>query len=215
MITRISLCAAVVVALSGCANVSTDPHAGGLMGGIHGITTGAYDKRLVEKQAEVDDLQAAGDALGRRVGDAQARLKSLDRTLAERSSKLSKMKADIAAIDRVLASGAIDTSINRGALERVRADNARKEELLRPLQAERDMLARMVEELEQDHIVEAQNYKRLRSLGGPGQDGSSPLNETQMADLEKRLQESAKKEQGIERRLDQAKRDAGLTADTG
>lgn len=212
---RLLACVAGAVCLAGCSSVSTDPHTGGLMGGIHGITTGAYAKRIDDKQAEVADLEAAGEALGQRVGDAQQRLKSLDRMFAERTSKLARLKSEIAEIDRLIAAGKLGMTAGQGTLASIETDNARKDEILRPLQAERDTLARMIQELEQNHIVEAQNYQRMRSPSEPGKVQPGSSSETQMADIEKRLQESVKTETAIEMRIDRAKRDAQKAARTG
>lgn len=199
---------------AGCANVSTDPHTGGLIGGINGITTGSYDRRLADKQADVADLEAAGDALQNRIGSARERLANLDRKLSERKSAIGKMKADIAEIDKLIAVGRSGMAAQQGTLGSVQSDNSRKEALLRPLQIERDTLENMVRDLEQTQIIEAQNYRRLKSYGPDG--GSSPgAAETQMADLEKRIQDFGIKQAEATRRLDQAKKSAAEIANAG
>ena len=47
---RAGLVSCTVVALAGCANVSTDPRSGGLAGGINGIVTGAYEQRIEDRK---------------------------------------------------------------------------------------------------------------------------------------------------------------------
>lgn len=62
------------LALAGCANVSTDPRAGGLAGGINGIVTGAYEQRIEDRKTELSDLERAEDRMRGRVAGAKTEL---------------------------------------------------------------------------------------------------------------------------------------------
>lgn len=57
------LCSAVWLALSGCANTSTDPREGGLLGGITGLQSGAYEQRIAEREQRLAELRATQEAL--------------------------------------------------------------------------------------------------------------------------------------------------------
>lgn len=187
-------CAALVLTLSGCAGASTDPHTGGLIGGINGLATGAYDKRIADKQADVADLETAGLALSSRVESAKDRLANLEQALATHRVKLAKMKAEIAEVDKVLAAGASSSVVQMGMLAGIKADNARKEDIRRPLEAEREKLTTMVRELEQAQRLEAQNYERLKSLPTSPDGTPAAETDTQLADIEQRMRRMAQKE---------------------
>lgn len=47
----------VMVFNQGCAGISDDPAKGGLLGGIHGITSGKYDARVNERQQHLNQLE--------------------------------------------------------------------------------------------------------------------------------------------------------------
>ena len=178
----------LALSLVGCAGASTDPHTGGLAGGLTGITTGAYDKRIGDREANVADLDAAGAALSNRVGSAKQRLGDLERRLAERTSSLQKMRAELQAIDKAIATARAGIAAQQGTLGSVEAENQRKNAVLTPLLTERNALARMVDELENNHRIQAQNYQRYKST--PGASPSSPANagdDVQVAEMEKRL----------------------------
>lgn len=206
-----SRCAIVLALLvSGCSSASTDPHTGGLMGGIAGITTGAYDKRLAEKQTEVAELDAAGDALKARIGSSEARLRDLDKKIAARKSKIERMKADLAEIDRMLKSGAAETAAAKGTLTTVESENKRKAAILAPLKAERDTLQRMVNELEEGQRIEAMNYQKARTPQAP-----DAAQSTQIVELEKRALELDRKQDEAQTRVAQMKESVAKLAKAG
>jgi chromosome segregation ATPase len=64
--------------LASCANVSTDPREGGLMGGIKGLQTGAYDQRVQERQDRLSQMQALQSNLS-----AEQRQLEQDRTASQ------------------------------------------------------------------------------------------------------------------------------------
>ncbi len=89
-ITLLFLCA-----LTACATTSTDPREGGLAGGISGLSSGAYDERVREREdrlAELRATQAALDAESRELEAAQAERQRL--VDAERA-ELARLNADI------------------------------------------------------------------------------------------------------------------------
>lgn len=187
-------CAAFALTLSGCAGASTDPHTGGLIGGINGLATGAYDKRIADRQAAVADLETAGLALSSRVQSAQDRLALLDQTFASRRAKLAQMKAEIAEVDKLLAAGSTSKVVQMGMLSGIKADNARKEDIRRPLEAERIKLTTMVSELEQTQRLEAQNYERLKSRQISPDGTPAAETDAQLADIERRMKSMEQKE---------------------
>jgi len=188
--TPLLLCSLIgTIMIAGCANVSTDPHTGGLAGGVNGLMTGAYDQRIAARQDQIADLDAAGDALNTRVGAAQGRLQHLEQRLANQKKGLEKLRRDLAEIDLAIASSRASASVLRGAKAAADADNAAKEQARAPLQAERETLDRMVRELEENHRIEAMQYER-----GKRNPGSSETT-VAVAESERRAKEFDQKQQ--------------------
>lgn len=161
--TQLSACAACAVALlAGCADVTTDPKAGGLAGGINGLVTGAYDQRIADRQASLDRLNDAEAALVARAGSAEGKLRAVDKQIAQRKSAIERLRADIAEIDRSIEKARRLRAISGGMEASARAANARREQDLAPLLAQRDLLKRMTDDLEaverQSAIVATQGY---------------------------------------------------------
>lgn len=65
-------------ALASCANVSTDPREGGLIGGIKGLQTGAYDQRAREREDLLSQMQTMQSQLS-----AEQRQLEQDRTASQ------------------------------------------------------------------------------------------------------------------------------------
>ncbi|MEN3794670.1 hypothetical protein [Fulvimarina sp. MAC3] len=128
--TRTSLVLGTALLLSGCcSNVTTDPRAGGLAGGVCGNVTGAYDQRVAMLQAKAGDLDTANARL-------QGRLTSQRQVAGSLAAELSAKRRRLAALERKLAS-------KRAALARGQAD-ARE---LAALKRERNALVAEVTDL--------------------------------------------------------------------
>lgn len=179
--------AAIMTALllGGCAGVSTDPHTGGLAGGIRGLATGAYDQRVAVREASLQSLEDAEAGLVRRIGVAGDRLKVLDRQMASRKSALQKLKLELDEIDRTIALVRQSIAVGGGIDASVRAANDRKASALKPLQAQRDLVKRMTDELEANERQEAINYEQLKG-GAPDRAAPPDKNDTSIAAFEAR-----------------------------
>lgn len=159
--------------LGGCAGASTDPHTGGLAGGITGIATGAYDQRVAAREASLQSLNDAEAGLVRRIGSAEDRIKALDRQIAARKAALQKLKAELAEIDRSITLVRQSIAVGQGMEASARAANERKALALKPLEAQRDLVRKMTDELEASERKEALYYEQLRRPG-PGSPMSAP-----------------------------------------
>lgn len=94
------------LSLGGC--VTDDPSKGGFLGGIAGLTTGAYDKRLEtqkntleehkQRQAEAEranaELKAQLAAREREAQQLKAQTASLDREIAKTNARLQRLGGD-------------------------------------------------------------------------------------------------------------------------
>jgi chromosome segregation ATPase len=116
---------------AGCA-VTDDPNQGGFLGGLYGMTSGAYNRRLLVKQSQLGSaqqqayyLESNNSRLGREAGRTvaeRARLKqqlaALDARTAELAAQASHMQTDSDAQRRQRAE--LDSR-----LQQARADIAR------------------------------------------------------------------------------------------
>lgn len=185
---RVGLACCAVMALAGCANVSTDPRTGGLAGGVNGIVTGAYEQRIEDRKTELSDLERAEDRMRGRVAGAKTELAELERRLGQRRTALQKMRGEIAGIGRRISDARADAETKRAALaaqNSANADMQAKADALKAkvneLSADLDKLQRLTRELEENNRQEALLYQRLKKPkdGDGGQ-------ETIIADIEQR-----------------------------
>ena len=147
--------------LTGCAGATTDPRAGGLAGGINALATGAYDKRLAEREAALRDLDAAETALAGRAAASTDRLKTIEKEIAGRKVAIKRLKADLAEIETKMARVRAQSAILGGVRSAVDGANDRKRDALRPLEDQLATLRAMTDELESNGQKE---QVRLSSL---------------------------------------------------
>ncbi|QVL50254.1 MAG: DUF4201 domain-containing protein [Thiocapsa sp.] len=81
-----------------CTNVTQDPSQGGLAGGVCGLTTGAYDQRIDEREARLAQVQGERYVAVQRqedlkVNDAQSR-----RELSNMKSQVSRLQGQISSV---------------------------------------------------------------------------------------------------------------------
>jgi chromosome segregation ATPase len=220
----------LALALAGCANASTDPRSGGLAGGISGLATGAYEQRLADRRDQLDDMDRAEAALAGRVGNAESRLRDVDRRIAERRGALQKLRAELAAIDRDIAEADRSIRAKMTALAATEAANERKgEELARvraeveqlkakreSVQRERDKLASMIKDLEDEdkRIAVAFAAKRGKPIvpaaapeqqRPPVQPASQPAADPQLADIEQRSREADQRLSAVAAKVQQTR----------
>jgi len=84
--------------LTSCA-VSNDPRQGGLLGGLHGLSTGAYDARVRERQAELNRQQSFNQDLNEqsKTLESEAQLREYELTLEQQ--RLAKMESDLSSLE--------------------------------------------------------------------------------------------------------------------
>ena len=100
---RILTTVSLLAALGGCASAPTDPREGGLIGGISGLQTGAYEGRVREREDRLEQLRATQRALD----DERSMLDELHsermRVVAEERSQLMLLESDMAGLDSQVA----------------------------------------------------------------------------------------------------------------
>ena len=138
--------------LGGCATTD-DPHEGGLAGGIYGLSSGAYDRRIEDREQSLqrlDEVQRELDSekqeLDAQRANKQARLDQLDASLGqldretavlakrlrEQSAALGSQRTKAAQLERDLDQLRVDIALVEG--------QAASGKPLKELEAERDRL---------------------------------------------------------------------------
>ncbi|BCU06324.1 hypothetical protein Atep_10010 [Allochromatium tepidum] len=97
--------------LGGCASVSTDPREGGLAGGIKGLSTGAYDARIREREDRLAVLRQVQGELETERDDLEYTKAQRKQKVAAERARVRRMNRDIAALNRRVDS--LSASANR------------------------------------------------------------------------------------------------------
>jgi chromosome segregation ATPase len=87
--------------LSACATTD-DPSRGGFIGGVSGISTGAYDKRVREREDNLARMRALQHELEQESADLEAQKRQRARQLASEKRKLATLDRETAALERKL-----------------------------------------------------------------------------------------------------------------
>lgn len=69
--------------LAFCGGMPSDPRTGGFAGGLCGLSSGAYEKRLQQRRNELRTLEAAKADLEARLASRQAKVRALETQIAE------------------------------------------------------------------------------------------------------------------------------------
>jgi septal ring factor EnvC (AmiA/AmiB activator) len=97
MYRKLVFCFSLLVVITGCATTS-DPRQGGLFGGIAGLSSGAYEERLKQRENDLAQQQSTHQDLTqesiRLKGDTQ-KLESELASLTEMDEKLSDLQKEI------------------------------------------------------------------------------------------------------------------------
>lgn len=116
-IWKLSIAAAAACALAGCQTTSTDPTQGGFFGGVYGLSSGAYDQRIDERQQKLENEQDRNVALTRENERLSQQQVATRARLTQLEEDYAALTDDLDAMRRRLAEAEGDTE----ALERQRA----------------------------------------------------------------------------------------------
>lgn len=85
----------VSLSLAACANVSTDPTEGGLLGGIKGLQTGAYEQRVQERESRLSQMHALQSQLGTERSQLQQDRSASQAALDQERRRLQQLNANV------------------------------------------------------------------------------------------------------------------------
>ena len=95
-VTAPLICSAFL--LTGCVT-SEDPSEGGFFNGVSGITSGTYDQRVEEREADVADATARNEALAAEQARLSAQIQSAEGELARLKLRILNQKTALGATD--------------------------------------------------------------------------------------------------------------------
>ena len=94
MFGKLVIALILTTALIAC-SVSSDPRQGGLLGGLRGLSTGTYDARVQQRQAELDHQQDISQELKEQADNLENEAKAKDIALASEQQILSEIENDL------------------------------------------------------------------------------------------------------------------------
>lgn len=98
MLAKLMIKIVLIVALSGCA-VSNDPRQGGFLGGLHGLTSGTYDKRLQQSREELNHQQTINTGLKEESVKQEKVSQEWEIKLASEQQRLDEMKKSLSSLE--------------------------------------------------------------------------------------------------------------------
>lgn len=88
----------LAISLTGCAATS-DPRQGGLFGGLYGLSTGAYENRINQRQEELSRQQEVNRDLREQSKVLGSEADSRDCVLATEQQRVAKVQSDLAQLE--------------------------------------------------------------------------------------------------------------------
>jgi len=142
----------VIILIGGCATTG-DPTQGGLAGGLYGISSGSYDKRIEERQAELE-------AAKRNQQGIQEEYKQLASDKAEKLRQKQKLDAELVRIKE-------DSSLLSAQIGQLKANNTgaakKKADLQRRIQQVNTSLTQLKQQSAAQR-TEVTEYQRKAAL---------------------------------------------------
>lgn len=83
----------IIGLMGGCATMTDDPAEGGLLGGLYGLGTGAYEERLDKSEAQLQEVRQ----LQQHAGQEQQRLKALK---AQKQRQQDELELEVAHLEQ-------------------------------------------------------------------------------------------------------------------
>ena len=141
--------------LVGCAS-STDPHEGGFFGGVQGLSSGEYDKRIEERQNRLDRMRQDKEALDRENKQLTKQDEVLQAKVDKEKHRLNKLNKDTNQLRKRIAELEKEGNVTQKEIDRL---NKR----MKALQHGIDSTNRSLDALEGDNgTPEAIEQRRAR-----------------------------------------------------
>ncbi len=99
---NIIIIALLILFLNGCAT-STDPHEGGFLGGVQGLSSGEYERRKKERQQRLERIKQEQSNLDNYSQSLEKNKASLEKKLQEEKRLIAKLNKDSQALEEKIA----------------------------------------------------------------------------------------------------------------
>lgn len=149
---RISWLLIALMSLAGGCAVSDDPRQGGLLGGIHGLSSGAYARRIQDREDRLQRLDQVRQEL-------EAERDLLSRDKAAKQARVAQIRGELARIDR---ESALLAQRIHGQQTQLGAQDARRARLDRELAQLRTQIDAVDRDADAGASVEALEAERTR-----------------------------------------------------
>lgn len=100
-----------VCLLTACAT-SENPREGGFFGGIQGLSSGTYERRISEREDNLARMREIQQELDQESARLDARKQQRQRVLSEEQRKLAALDSDVKSLERKLAAMRADESVS-------------------------------------------------------------------------------------------------------
>jgi len=146
----------------GCATTD-NPREGGFFGGVQGLNSGAYDKRIQEREESLDRLNAIKQELGQEQAQLQTEKQRKQARLAGLEQQLSQLDRETAQLARQLDGKRGQLAGEREKSARLKKDLASLRQDIAKVESKRAN-GRPVAELEAERDRLEQEYRQLLDL---------------------------------------------------
>lgn len=148
------------LAVSGCAGAGgdCDPARGGLIGGISCDTSGGYDRRIAERQAEQASLAQRSAELTAERDAIEAERREVARTLEAKKAERAKAEKQLADVRRKLGTGQQHNRTLQGEAKKLEADIRQNEADVARLKKTDDTKAARLAELKREKDLLTKEY---------------------------------------------------------
>jgi chromosome segregation ATPase len=157
----ITLTVATLV-LSACATTD-NPREGGFFGGVQGINSGAYDKRIEEREDSLQRLNAIKQELGEEQAHLSSEKQRKQARLAGLQQQLAQLDKETAQLSRQLDQRRSELAGEKAKTARLKQDLAQLRQDVASLEGRR-AAGRPVAELEAERDRLEQEYRQLLDL---------------------------------------------------
>ena len=112
-----TLCLPVAALLTACASAPTDPREGGLIGGISGLQTGAYEARVREREQRLERLREIQEGLETEQVELEREREEHERALAAERSRLDALTREVVVLSDTVDGLEAQTEVDARRLE--------------------------------------------------------------------------------------------------
>lgn len=120
----IAVISLAIIFLSACAT-STDPHEGGFLGGVQGLSSGEYDRRHDERQARLERMKQQQSQLDNESRSLTQDKSSLEKKLQAEKRNIRKLHNDSKSLDKQIAQLNSDNEIEKNKVDELKQRSSR------------------------------------------------------------------------------------------